>query len=315
MINKIYLLLLFLSLYLWTMAQQVQKGPYTVFALADSVYRIEDSNDSNPAGRQLDTNGKVIKTNNCSDMYLIVGKKKALLIDLSNAINWDSTSTQSLRSIVYKYAGNRRLFITITHKHGDHFGMLPAFHDDVNARFWISKAEFKGMDLFPKERTTCFAVNESFDLGGGFIINSMEVPGHTEHSTIFFLKDKNLVFTGDAIGSGDGVWLFNYESFISYTKSIDNLINYIKNPANHIDSKKLVVYGGHHWQKGRPEELNGQYIFDMQTLIERIGLGTAESKEMSTSHPFLNTNFKFGTAYISWNKEAAVKYAESVKGK
>jgi hypothetical protein len=48
-------------------------------------------------------------------------------------------------------------------------------------------------------------------------------------------------------------------------------------------------------------------------LIYRIGLGIAESEKMSAPIHFLDTNFKYGTATITWNKEAAAKYAESIR--
>jgi glyoxylase-like metal-dependent hydrolase (beta-lactamase superfamily II) len=315
MINKICLLLLFVSIGLYTLAQPVEKGPYTVNVLTNGVYHIEDANSSNPAGMHMDKDGKMTGMNNCSDMYLIVGEKKALLIDLSNAIKWDNTATESLRSLVYERTGNRELYITVTHRHGDHLGMLPAFKNDAKASFWIPEVEFRGMDIFPKERTAWFAENASLDLGGGFIVNTMEVPGHTAHSTLFFLKNKNLVFTGDAIGSGSGVWLFDEGSFLTYKNGIDSLIKYIENPANNIDPTKLIIYGGHAWQGAKLGNLTSQYVYDMRTLIERIGKGTAETEKMSSFVSFLDTNFKFGTATISWNKEAAAKYVESVRSR
>ena len=313
--KRIALLLSFLSLSLCAPAQPIQKGPYTVYVLTDGVYRIEDANEHNPAGIITDENGKMVGMNNCSDMYLIIGKSRALLIDLSNKIEWDDTAIESLRSIVYERVGDRRFFITFTHRHGDHLGMLPAFSRDSKANFWIPEAEFKGMDIFPKERTICFSENESLDLGGGFIIDTMEVPGHTNHSTLLFLKDKNLVFTGDAIGSGSGVWLFTYDSFLAYRNGIEGLIAYLENPANHIDIERLEIHGGHAWQRGRLEPLTARYVYDMETLIHRIGLGIAESEKMSAPISFLDTNFKYGKATITWNKGAAAKYAESVRAK
>lgn len=311
MIRKTGLLFLLLLAAGGTGAQTVQHGPYTVSVLTSGVYHIEDANDSNPAGMHTGPDGKSTGMNNCSDMYLVVGADKALLIDLSNAVKWDSTATGSLRSIVYERTGQRQLLITVTHRHGDHLGMLPAFHADARALFWIPEAEFNGMDVFPPERTTRFAENASIDLGGGYIIRTMEVPGHTNHSTLFFLKDRDLVFSGDAIGSGSGVWLFTYDSFIAYGRGIENLIRYISDPANGIDTNKLVIHGGHAWQKGTQEKLTCQYILDMRTLIGRIGEGSAETSSMTASMPFLDTNFKYGTATITWNKEAAAKYAAS----
>ena len=313
MIKKITFVSLIFFLGSTLSAQQVQKGPYTVKTLADSVYDIEDANDSNPAGMVTGDNGKVVHMNNCSDMYLILGSRKALLIDLSNEIKWDGTAKESLRSIVFDLIKDRDLFIAITHKHADHLGMLPAFKDDPTVKFWIPEDEFKGMDIFPKERTDFFPKNASLDLGGGTIIDSMELPGHTEHSTIYFLRNKNMIFTGDAIGSGSGVWLFNKESFYTYITSVEKLIKYIKDPAHHINLKKLVIYGGHGWQRGKQEKLTVQYLYDMESLIERMELGIAETEKMPAIIPFMNTNFRFGTAAISWNKEAASEFAAATQ--
>ncbi len=294
-------------------ANSVQIGPYTVTPIANNVYHIEDGNDSNPPGSVIGDDGQAVSMNNCSDMYLIVGKEKALLIDLSNDVKWDTTATESLRSLVYERVGGKQFFITVTHKHGDHLGMLPAFVDDQKVTFWLPKAEFEGMDIFPAKRTTYFDLNGSMDLGGGFEINTTEVPGHTAHSTLFFLKDNDLVFTGDAIGSGTGVWLFNEESFYTYKESIDKLIEYIENPSRNINLNKLRIYGGHFWQGKELGELTSQYIYDMQALIVEMGKGTAKKEEMSTFISFLNTNFKYKTATISWNDEAAEKYVDSMK--
>jgi len=289
-------------------AQPVERGPYTVTEIGPGVLHIEDSNGSNPAGIHLDKNGKAAGLNNCSDVYLVEGSEKILLIDLSNFIKWDSTAISSLRSIVYSAKGNKQLYITVTHFHGDHTGMLPAFKDDPGATFWIPGEEFRGFDIFPAGRTISFPEKASLDLGGGYLIKTFEVPGHSPHSTIFFLNGKNLVFTGDAIGSGNGVWLFSTDSFIAYKASIDRLIEYIRDPGNGIDAGKLVIYGGHFWQKGKVEKLGCQYIFDMQTLIERIGQGTAEAEKVNYNK-YLDTNFKYGTATITWNKADADKYS------
>jgi hydroxyacylglutathione hydrolase len=313
MMHKTTLLLVFLFIGFSAPAQPIQKGPYTIYVLTDGVYRIEDANDSNPAGMIMDEDGKIVHMNNCSDMYLVTGENKALLIDLSNEVKWDDTATESLRSIVYERVGNREFFIAVTHKHGDHLGMLSVFAEDPKAHFWIPEAEFKGMDLFPKERTLFFKENASLNLGGDFIIDTIEVAGHTDHSTVFFLKNKNLAFTGDAIGSGSGVWLFNYKSFIVYRDSVEKLVAYLENPQNHIDLEKLEIHGGHAWQRKGLKKLTAQYVYDMRTLIERMGRGTAESEAVSLQIPFLDTNFKYGTATITWNKAAAAKYAESAR--
>ncbi len=291
-------------------AQSIEVGPYTVHLITDQVYRIEDANRSNPAGVTIGDDGQMVSMNNCSDMYLIVGGEKGLLIDLSNAIKWDPNATESLRSLVYERIGDRQLVITVTHNHGDHLGMLPAFAGDPKASFWIPRDEFGGKEPFPDDRTRYFAENESIDLGDGMVVKTMEVPGHTAHSTLFIPDGKNLVFSGDAIGSGSGVWLFNEESFYVYKESINKLIATMEDTVNHLDPDKLLIYGGHYWQGKEVGELTGQYIYDMRTLIGEMKKGTAEMEEMSAFIPFLNTNFRYGTATITWNREAAERFAD-----
>jgi glyoxylase-like metal-dependent hydrolase (beta-lactamase superfamily II) len=308
--EKIFIAAFLLLLCPGLKAQTSERGPYTISMLAPGILHIEDGNKSNPAGVHTGPDGKAAGLNNCSDMYLVIGKEKALLIDLSNFINWDTSAVRSLREIVTSSIGGRKLLITVTHNHGDHLGMLPAFRDYQAASFWIPSEEFKGIDIFPAERTVKFPENASCDLGDGYVITTLEIPGHTAHSTIFFLKSRNMVFTGDAIGSGNGVWLFSYDSFLSYKKSIDKLINYINDPVNKIDKEKLIIYGGHYWQKGNKAKLTSQYIFDMETLIGKIGEGNA-IEEKTTYNKYLDTNFRYGTATITWNKADALKYAEA----
>ncbi|MEO8710270.1 MAG: MBL fold metallo-hydrolase [Lacisediminihabitans sp.] len=287
-------------------AQSREKGPYTVYPIVPGVMRIEDSNRNNPAGIHHDSQGATTGFNNCSDMYLIVGSNKALLIDLSNFIKWDTTAVASLQAIVHEEIGERKLFITVTHNHSDHTGMLPAFRDDPNVTFWIQTAEFKGREIFPVERTISLAANPALDLGGGFVLNTLELPGHTDHSTAYFLKGKNLLFSGDGLGSGNGAWIFSAAGFTQYSQSVDRLIAYIRTPAHGIDESQLVVFGAHYWQKGKKEKLTMQYILDMQKLIGEIKAGTAREQKV-TFGPYLNTNFISGEATITWNKADAEK--------
>jgi glyoxylase-like metal-dependent hydrolase (beta-lactamase superfamily II) len=303
---RIYPLLLLL-LTATCLAQTREKGPYTVYPVAPGVVRIEDSNQSNPAGIQLDAQGNRKGFNNCSDMYLVVGSNQALLIDLSNDIKWDSSAVASLQGLVAEEIGGRKLHIAVTHFHGDHTGMLPAFKDHPNVTFWIQTDEFKGREIFPAERTTPIAGTPALDLGGGYVVDALEIPGHTDHSTAYFLRGKNMLFSGDGIGSGNGVWIFSADGFAKYRQSINRLIAYVRTPANRIDESKLVVFGGHYWQKREKEKLTMQYILDMKKLIGEIKAGTAREDRV-TFGPYLNTNFIFGEATITWNKADAERF-------
>lgn len=298
---------LFLLLAATGLAQPREVGPYTVHPIIPGVMRIEDANRRNPAGIQRDAQGTVTGFNNCSDMYLIVGRDRALLIDLSNAIKWDDTAVASLQSLVGEEIGARNLHIAVTHYHGDHTGMLPAFQDNPAVTFWIQTDEFKGREIFPPERTVPIGGDSSLDLGGGFVVEALKIPGHTDHSTAYLLRGKNLMFTGDGLGSGNGVWFFSAEGFAQYRRTVDRLITHIRTPANGIDESQLVIFGGHYWQKREKEKLTMQYLLDMQKLIGDIKAGTAR-EERVTFGPYLNTNFISGEATITWNKADAERF-------
>lgn len=299
--------LLFLPLAATCLAQTREIGPYTVHPIIPGVMRIEDANRSNPAGVQLDADGKIKGFNNCSDMYLLVGGVRALLIDLSNAIKWDDTAISSLQTLVGEEIGARKLHIAVTHFHGDHTGMLPAFKDNPAVTFWIQTDEFKGREIVPPERTIPIGGDSSLDLGGGFVVDALKIPGHTDHSTAYFLRGKNLLFSGDGLGSGHGVWIFSADGFAKYRQTIDRLITYIRNPANTVDESQLLVFGAHYWQKREKEKLTMQYILDMQKLIGEIKAGTAREEKV-TFGPYLNTNFISGEAIITWNKADAERF-------
>ena len=287
-------------------AQKVERGPYTLEMIFEGIYQIQDYNSVRGRGNYANAQGQ-ISYNNCSDMYLIVGRSKALLIDLSNNVQWAENAVEALRSLVNEYSKGHELIITITHNHSDHLGMLHAFADDTDVSFWVPGAEFSNQNQFPRGRTTLFDENALIDLDGT-IVKTLKVEGHTTGSTIFFVDGKDIVFTGDAIGSGSGVWIFTAESFAQYKKGIERLINYINNPVNGINREKLMIYGGHSLQGLALWPLGAKYIYDMGDLIKCIESGTGYETTPLQGNPRLDTNYKYGTATITWNRASEKEY-------
>lgn len=290
--------------------EDVEVGPYHITALTENIYHIQDYNAANPAGESFDENDEKTHFNNCSDLYLLKGDDAALLIDLSNFIKWDSTAVESLRQLVAERIDGKPLTITFTHNHGDHTGMYPAYAGDTTVCFMLPRIDFEPLlEKLEGSKYALYDEGQTFDLGG-IAVNTVMVPGHTHGSMVFFVKGLDMVFTGDAIGSGHGVWIFNTEGFTEYTQGVPHLIEYIENPANGIDKEKLQIYGGHYWQKdwlALPEgrELGWEYIQDMQTLINQIYEGTAGNEPSDLNHPVLDTYFRLNNSIIVWNKSQA----------
>ena len=296
----------------------VEVGAYTVSVIEKNVYHIQDCNSSYPAGMVMGEDGKFVGFNNCSDMYLIVGKKKALLIDLSNDIKWTENAAESLRQLVAERSKGKELIVTFTHNHGDHIGMLHAYTDDPTVKFALPETDFSMMiSKFPEAQCSYINEGDVIELGG-MNIDVIEVPGHTNGSVAFNIQGHDIMFTGDAIGSGQGVWIFHAEGYRQYAEAVPHLIEWIENPSNGVNAEALLIYGGHYWQKiGLPEEMKGKelgmpYLRDMKQLIDNIAAGTAVTEPANLGRPGLDTYFRHGTACIVWNAEQAKAFAEGL---
>ena len=304
-------------------AKDVEVGPYTVSVIGENVYHIQDYNTANPAGEEFDADGNLTHFNNCSDIYLLVGEKEALMIDLSNPIDWAENADASLRSLVAERIENKPLTIAFTHEHGDHTGMLPAFVNDPEVRFVLPDGDFAWFkERYPEANAhflgegTIFTVDGAlsdsgiFDLGG-MEVEAVSVPGHTNGSMAYLLKSQNLLFTGDAIGSGHGVWIFNEQGFNQYVSAVPYLIQYLKERS--VDSDALKIYGGHYWQKDwldlpEGEELGMEYLLDMKELLNEMEAGTAVTEPSNLGRPGLETYFRHGQAIVTWSAEQLEKY-------
>ena len=296
--------------------KDVEVGPYTVSVIEKNIYHIQDYNTSNPAGETFDAEGNKTHFNNCSDMYLIVGKEKVLLIDLSNNIRWADNAAESLRQIVAERTEGKELTITFTHNHGDHVGMVHAYADDPEVRFALPEKDFALMARrFPEAQIHFINEGHVFDLGD-FEIETIEVPGHTDGSVVFNMNGRDILFTGDAIGSGHGVWIFNEAAFIKYAAAVPHLISWLEDPENGVNTERLRIYGGHYWQRDwLPElgdnEMGMPYVRDMQTLLDEIKAGTAATEPSNLGRHDLDTYFRHGTAIVVWNSEQAKAYSEN----
>ena len=291
--------------------KEVEVGPYTVSVIENNVWHIQDYNKANPAGESFDAEGNKTHFNNCSDIYLLVGEEEALVIDLSNPIDWADDAAESLRDIIFERAAGKPVTITFTHNHGDHTGMIPAFTNNPDVRFALPEVDFYDLaDRFPEAQRRFINEGDTFDLGG-LLVMTIAVPGHTPGSVAFYLQNHDLLFTGDAIGSGHGVWIFDEDGFTQYVSAVPHLIETLD--FLQADLSRLRIYGGHYWQKDwlklpKGRELGIGYLNDMKALLDEIESGTAQSEPSNLGHPLLDTYFRHGDAIVVWNAAQAEHY-------
>lgn len=125
-------------------------------------------------------------------MYLIEGKKKAVLIDAG-------TNIPRLDTIVSNIT-DKKVTLLLTHVHGDHTGGARYF-DEV----WINPADTVNIQRHMPDyqgKINFLEHGQIIDLGG----RKLEVfftPGHTPGSTTFLEVGEKTGFSGDAFGNGN----------------------------------------------------------------------------------------------------------------
>ena len=101
--------------------------------------------------------------------------------------------------------------LLITHGHGDHMMHSAEFEK----RYMCSKdipvvlnllSHGNGSGLGTLEYSV-FDPGDILDLGNGVTLECVAMYGHTPGSVGFYCKKYNKIFSGDAFGSGMGVWM------------------------------------------------------------------------------------------------------------
>lgn len=148
-----------------------------------------------------------------ANCYLLVGEKRALLIDSGCGVGDLSKCTSALTSLPVTLA--------LTHRHCDHAGgrsFFPKYYVHKNDRNVIykvlssdlaSKTLLKGRDdiakpvvlskgKYPHSRCVYMDDDMVFDLGNR-LVKIVNVPGHTKGSIVFLDEKNKLMFTGDDV--------------------------------------------------------------------------------------------------------------------
>lgn len=151
--KKSLLLMLFICCALYTSAQRLfGNGELTISRLADR------------------KNVWVIETSDNCTMYLIEGKRRALLIDTG-------TKNTNLDQVVRRFT-KKPLDVVITHLHPDHAGNIKFFETAwIHPDDTVMIHEYNSV----KEKFRFLTDGQRFDLGGT-VFETIHTPGHTPGS-------------------------------------------------------------------------------------------------------------------------------------
>lgn len=216
-----------------------------------------------------------------STFYLIVGQRKALAID---------TGTGHVPVLPeMRKRTDLPIELAVTHAHGDHFGASREFdavymHPADIALLPEMEERFKEkMGVPPVRRDTLRPITggDEIDLGGVKLL-VLEIGGHTPGSIALLDPTRKLVFTGDAIGSGLGVWMQVFQS-LPVAVYRENLSRFRARVAPY---PGLTFLGGHYTQAGTEgtERYNPpciEMLDDMIALCDRALAGKAEEAEVA----------------------------------
>jgi glyoxylase-like metal-dependent hydrolase (beta-lactamase superfamily II) len=232
------------------LGDSIRYGSYNIFKIGEEIYKIND-----PGSPEAILGGLI-----GTDIYLICGKEKALMIDLGNnyidgfkgdLIAPRENAKEEFLDVVNKLIGKLQLEVAVTHIHPDHSGMTKAFIGS-KVPLWVGEGEDLGRlktmyEIDPSIYQIFKHGEKTFDLGGGRIVETYLLRGHSNGGTVFLLKPDMMLFTGDAISPGPRRKreLRTAEAFNKFSEDINKLVDQIKD--NHVpyDRYRLQVYTGH----------------------------------------------------------------------
>lgn len=238
----------------------VSYAPYAVRKLMDGVWMIEDGT----------------PTRSC--IYVVEGSDAAVVIDTGTPCGGDLFAlVRKLTPLPWK--------LIITHGHPDH----AAFLDQVDA-FYMSERDLELLLSFDPQSAGCVSHlhaidgTTTFDLGGGVVLYTIDAPGHSPGSVLFADPYHGLVFTGDAFGSGEGVWMQvpGALDMSAYRESILQALDILDRVFG---EREYTLLPGHAYQLFigvpgyQPNPPCKQMLVDMAELCARAINGTAEIVE------------------------------------
>jgi hydroxyacylglutathione hydrolase len=220
------------------------------------------------------------------DIYLVEGTERALVIDAG-------LSGSDLEGYI-KTLTDKPLELVLTHGHSDHVASVTQF-DQV----YMSSKDFDILrymihcNNFKDSGFKDLKGGEIFDLGG-CKLEVLALPGHTQGSVVLLDRERQILFAGDAIGSGS-LWLQLPES-----SSVEEFRDTIRNFEKNVEGlNNLKVCLGHSCLMGRKPDRN--YITDTRITAEKIVSGEI------TGTPSGRTNFP-GSVSASYDQMTEFLY-------
>lgn len=240
-------------------------------------------------------------------LYVVVGSERVAVIDTG------ITPGEKIMPVIRKIT-DKPVVLVLTHAHLDHMHHMKEFeevylcHDELKMSDEVIKKVTGGMSREDLENTIDIQTGSIISLGDD-CLEVCKVPGHTPGSVVFMETKYNMLFTGDAIGSGYGIWM-HVEGAVSlnqYYHSLTDLFQWLTEKG-----ARMTFWGGHNSQQFHSSVMPGYnplslgLLADLIDLVEKVVrgelVGHAASEESVVSmKPGLYASF--GRAELYYNPD------------
>lgn len=238
---------------------------YTVTKEAENVYNIRNDAQCN--------------------FFVVEGKDRAAVIDTGVPTGvMDRTDVDSAVGIrimpIIRSLTQKPLILVITHLHVDHMYHMDEFDEIYMSHKELTLPEEIRRFMSPGKELDYSGVNDIhtgdvLDLGGSHL-EICELAGHSPGSVIVWNRENNLLFTGDAIGNGTGVFMqvMTSESLSVYYESLRTALKWLMDRGG-----RMRFLGGHVEHQANSLVLPGWnplgigMMADMIELVDRVVRG------------------------------------------
>ena len=156
------------------------------------------------------------------NVYLVVGGEAALI----DSGHYDREAIKTRLEYIEALAPLRLAYILVTHPHPDHIGGCRIIREATGAQIVIHSLGADQSENYQVTADTLVDDGDTMDIGG-VRLEVIHTPGHTPSSICFYMKEGEILFTGDHIvGFGTSVIEAPDGDMAQYIDSLKKLLNY-----------------------------------------------------------------------------------------